>query len=633
MISPHKVAMAEFIIDESGAVDTLFDGAYQGVRGRRNDRSRLRALLIGMLLSIAYRGSATVRSAHKVLTEELVIDDKVRLGVARIERIDGQARVIDIEEYALYSWFRTFNDLLSYGDGEAPTLSDSERARREAVIQQFADRLLDVFAPWRTTTAYAIDASGIWSWSRGRRIPFKGTVVDIAPGPAADAGGDPLTEALGLDETPEGLDASALGLSDDEAQRILEDPEGWKKAIAALDFAEPDDTDRPEPGTAGTQEVIRQRNRKQRPKDEPFDLDAHWGVKTGKNGNAQIFFGFDLHTMVTIPGKQRPDAVPVLVTRFRLTPASTDVVDPTFSMIDSLDPGAVRDIVVDRHYPYKAIHRWSAGLRERSIDQHFDLRKDQLVFPSVERMRWLGGRPHCPAMPEAFLELRRPGLTASEDQHAQFRSAIERRYAYALQRNSRPDADGKARWGCPALEGKVGCPLRAGTVQVAALTGRPIIERPPDPATDGEPLPRCCSKRSIEITPPATIAKTLQPHYHGNVEWYRWHNQRSYVEGAFGNLKNHDRENVRRGHHRVVGLTKVSIVLALSLAAMNLRLLRIWNERVDGPTDHPMLQPEPTTEESQLRAVTADDLAAMLAELETDETAPPGKGERRRRAS
>lgn len=61
--------------------------------------------------------------------------------------------------------------------------------------------------------------------------------------------------------------------------------------------------------------------------------------------------------------------------------------------------------------------------------------------------------------------------------------------------------------------------------------------------------------------------------------------RRTHVEGSFGNLKNPDTENVRRGWTRLVGLVKTSLMLVIAQAAANLRLLRAWAARTGDRTD------------------------------------------------
>jgi len=84
----------------------------------------------------------------------------------------------------------------------------------------------------------------------------------------------------------------------------------------------------------------------------------------------------------------------------------------------------------------------------------------------------------------------------------------------------------------------------------------------------------------------------MQKHYWGSDAWTRDWNKRTYVEGSYGNRKNPSTEDVRRGHHRITGITLVHVVDSMSAVAHNLRMLRNWHERTgQGDPDHPLLQP------------------------------------------
>jgi hypothetical protein len=86
--------------------------------------------------------------------------------------------------------------------------------------------------------------------------------------------------------------------------------------------------------------------------------------------------------------------------------------------------------------------------------------------------------------------------------------------------------------------------------------------------------------------------KLRQKHYWGSRDWTRAFARRTYVEGAFGNLKNHSTENVTRGWTQVVGLVKTILMVAVAAAAANIRLLRVWAARTRDFTD-PVSAPDP----------------------------------------
>jgi hypothetical protein len=320
------------------------------------------------------------------------------------------------------------------------------------------------------------------------------------------------------------------------------------------------------------------------------DRDAHGGSKTRKDGKTESFFGYEEHTIVRAPhGSGDPDIEPRLIARLEITPASVDIVDVTLDLLDRLTtPPEV--LSADRHYHYKKTERWRQPLADRGIQPVHDLRVDEHGFTDFADMRWAAGTPHCPATPDALGTILRPAPNAPKAEHQAFAAAIERREQFAFRRNKTPDVNGKAQWECPAVSGKLGCPLRQFTVEAAMTNGAEIVENPPEPDDDSF---KCCTQRTVQVTPPAPIRKLMQHHYWGSEEWCQEWRKRTYVEGSYGNRKNPSTENVRRGHIRVMGLLMTNLLMAMAAASYNLRMLRNWQERTGlGDSSHPLLQSE-----------------------------------------
>ena len=288
-------------------------------------------------------------------------------------------------------------------------------------------------------------------------------------------------------------------------------------------------------------------------------------------------------------------SVPALLTRFELTPANADIVDVTLDLIDR-NPTAIDEVIVDRHYHYKSVDRWKRQLIARGIEQHLDLRDNEHGFTESNRMRWAAGRPHCPATPDAYGTIKAPALGASGNDWVNFHKKIGERQTYEMRPHTQMDpTNDTERLGCPAEAGKVGCPLwdrtngaplnadtpneqRAATVQTAVLAGLPIVENPPS-VHDGEPLPACCTQRTVKVTVPESQLKLRQRHRWGSEPWRERRGQRSRVEGQFGNKKNPSVENLRRGQNQKFGLVWAHIVMAMVNASYNTRILQNWHDR------------------------------------------------------
>ena len=432
-----------------------------------------------------------------------------------------------------YNLEKVMRKRLSYVNTPQFNVDESEAVRRKAAVLSYCDALMDVFNLGWPTSSVAIDATGLWSWA----LKFSGATRSI------------INEFSSITEPEESAQYLATADSD---------------TVATL---------------------FKRR-----------DFEAQFGTKTGKDGRDETFFGFHEHTMVIVADVEHDKSeVPPLIVRFEITPANADVVAPTLGLLDRAGID-VKDLVADRHYHYKEASRWKAELDRRGIRQHHDLRSDEHGFTESDRLRWAAGWAHCPATPDALATIPRPGPNSSQAEQIEFSKKIDIREAYALQRHTPPDLNGKHRVRCPALDGKIGCPLRPGTEATAINFGLAIVAKPPNAQRDNEPLPKCCSQDTVMVTPPRSVYKLQQPHYWGSKKWERIWARRTYVEGSYGNRKNPSTENVTRGHNQIFGLVWAHIVMGLVNASYNLRMLENWCERnADHPFNtHPLIQGDNT---------------------------------------
>ncbi len=563
MIPVTDIDAATYIIDTSGVVAILSDSTRTDRRGRKDDPNKLRLLLIGMLLCIHHHGRATLTGVCKLLTTELPIGAQFALGVRRWKADADSGDIWILPLHDLYELSAKITSKLGYGDGKHPDLDPAEREHRRQVVLAFNDALMDAFDLGWTSRVFAMDATGIWSWGKGKKKRTDKPSTKPGTGAAPD------------DDMPDDQDPEGDGPGDEEM--VVGDPTS-------------------------------------------HDPDASWGVKTAKNGKEETFFGYHEHTLLQVPADgHESDDEPRLIRRLEVTAANVDVVAPSLGLIDRLnecyvDAGRqlVEQLIVDRHYHYKAVERWKDELAGRGIAQINDLRADEHGFiEGSERVRWAAGHAHCPATPDDLGTIPRPNPSEPLKKFTTFGALIERRERFALARRSRPAVDGSHRAQCPALAGTVGCPLRSGTVEAAIKLGLPIVQQPPDPGRDGEPLPACCTQQTVTLVPPPAARKLQQEHYWGSERWTRKWKRRTYVEGSYGNRKNPSAENMRRGQFRVTGVAWVNIVVGLAAASYNLRMMRNWQERTAKlDPNHPLVTPPPpdhgfvmlTEEEYQLLA-------------------------------
>lgn len=227
-------------------------------------------------------------------------------------------------------------------------------------------------------------------------------------------------------------------------------------------------------------------------------MEAWWPGQSlpGVRTKPQAYYGYELHAAIRIArgrADRNPDE-PQLIERLRLTPAGQDIVEPSLQTLDAIlaTGQPIRYLIVDRQSHYKQYQRWLQPLIRRGVKQVHDLREDETGFKEWNGALMAAGVPHCPATPARLGAIAPLGLPPGDDateqqrqdhasRKAAFDSAIAEREQYAATRHSPLDEQGTSRWICPACSGKIGCPLRPGTVQVAQDTGLPIVASPPDP--------------------------------------------------------------------------------------------------------------------------------------------------------
>lgn len=351
----------------------------------------------------------------------------------------------------------------------------------------------------------------------------------------------------------------------------------WSWAIGHRHTDAEADTDEPKTKTKNTRKTKANTNAK-----KVADPDAAWGYKTAKVGEKEMYFGYSVFGFARIPALGATTAqAPVLTERIVVRPATNDITEPVLEAIDRLraEGRTVAEIAADRAWSYRTADKWADELRARQIEHTFDLHPNDNQVADHEGMPVIARVAHCPALPQELKDIKRPVHLGKGEERDKFLARIEQRATYAMAPLTRPDANGNMRVQCPALTGKVICPLRA-LHPLAEDNDAPHIAAPPQAAG----RPKCCIQQSVTI--PASVQPKLSQRFTwGSREWIAAYSRRTHIEGAFGNMKNRNTENLARGWTQAVGLVKTTIMLAALAAASNLRLLRKWAARVGDHTD------------------------------------------------
>ncbi|MDX6244516.1 MAG: hypothetical protein QOE76_2239 [Frankiales bacterium] len=538
MIRRTELDRAVALVQRSGVHRDLEARLRPDGAGGRPRALRVDVFLAAVILAAGAKKNLALTNVHALLTTDIARSAQVHYGI-RWTGPTGEGHCLTLRQVRYL--LEAIESKLAHTAGRAPTLSDIDRTERADALQHILDELLAATMPTHLPPAqrFALDATALESWGRGKRRTSTDTNAETA---------DPVLTCDPV--TGEVTDADLSGL--------------------ALDA-----------GAA-------------------FDPDAHWGYRTRTYDNkTTMCFGYDVFAVTRMPdvgGKAMTG--PMLTERLVVTAASTDVVAPALGILDRLsDCGrAVLEVAADRAWSYKLPDRWADELRARDIEAVLDLHPNDHGVRDFDGIRMVAGTPHCPAMPDRLIDIRRPAqlsvgparpnMSAAKRAERDLRQAeldafaaqIAMRETWAFRRVTGPDATGKERWECPAQAGKrvcYNCPLSQ-----LFPAGTPEVESPPELAT----APQCCTQRTVTI-PGHVTAKIRQRLYWGSPAWIASFSRRTYIEGIFGNWKSPKTENVRRGWTFVTGIVKTSLMVACVTVAANLRLLRKWATRVGDHTD------------------------------------------------
>jgi hypothetical protein len=229
------------------------------------------------------------------------------------------------------------------------------------------------------------------------------------------------------------------------------------------------------------------------------------------------------------------------------------------------------DILDDSGYAHRDAGAWAIPLRQAGAQLVQDLHpSDRGPKGTHEGAIIANGNLYCPATPRPLLELSPLARDATPDQASAHDTQSAELARYKLGRITADDADGYHRVMCPAVMGKIRCPLRPASM--ALDRDRPEILTPP-----GHP-PACCAQQTITV-PPQIAAKTRQKHDYPSAAHRRSYARRTGAERTFATAKDPASNNIARGWCRLMGLTPVMLWLACLLAVRNQRILTAWNAR------------------------------------------------------
>src|SRR6266542_4249420 len=237
------------------------------------------------------------------------------------------------------------------------------------------------------------------------------------------------------------------------------------------------------------------------------DPEASWGHRRGDSPGQkdELFYGYYLSAGTMVREENEPP-VPEPARRATLTSCRLDLARAFVPVLERMtaDGIALGDILDDSGYAHRVPANWARPLLE------------------------LG-----PLARDATGEQ----ITAHDQQTAETAR-------YKLGKITAGDADGYHRVMCPAVMGKLRCPLRPGSMSLGYQ--RPQILTPP------QHPPACCTQQTITV-PPGVHAKTAQKHDYPSQPHRRSYARRSAAERTFSTAKDPASNDISRGWCRLMG--------------------------------------------------------------------------------
>lgn len=315
-----------------------------------------------------------------------------------------------------------------------------------------------------------------------------------------------------------------------------------------------------------------------RAKDDPQpanDPTASWGhcKRNAPGAVDHLFFGFypQVATMVI---DERGPAVPELVRQIAFAAPRTD---PAKEMAEALVRWTsagypLGDVLEDCGYSNREPETFALRLRRAGARLVMDLHPgDRGTKGTHQGAIVCNGNLYCPGVPKALLELGPLSRDASEQDVTAHDERTGELSRFKLGRVSKDDEDGSHRRMCPALLGKVRCPLRPSSMALGY--SHPEVLDPP------EHPPVCCTQQTISVGG-HVLAKTAQKHDYPSAAWRLSYNRRTGSERTFAWLQDPATIGMRRGWCRMFGLTKNALAFTLGVVVRNVRITVSYEARM-----------------------------------------------------
>jgi hypothetical protein len=304
------------------------------------------------------------------------------------------------------------------------------------------------------------------------------------------------------------------------------------------------------------------------------DPEASWGHRKNNllRSQDELFFGYYFSAAIMMRDENGP-AVPELARRATLSSCRHDPVRAFAPVLTAMPAAGIPlgDILDDSGYAHRDADAWALPLRATGAQLVQDLHPSDRGPKGTHHGAIIAnGNLYCPATPRTLLELGPLARTTTKEQAADHDRQTSELARYKPGRLTADDEDGYHRVQCPAVMGKIRCPLRPASMTLDR--GRPEILRPP------ENPQACCAQQTITI-PPDVLAKTAQKHDYPSAAWRRSYARRTGAERGFATAKDPAANDIARGWCRLMGLAPLMLFTTTLLIARNQRILNAWTAR------------------------------------------------------
>jgi hypothetical protein len=391
----------------------------------------------------------------------------------------------------------------------------------------------------------------------------------------------PPTGAVALDST----DVSTWGRVNFRKPRVDADPDGLPPPDHPL---APPDPKHPHARRRGHQ-LPKARVGKDTRYIYTVDVTARMGWRSAEFEETCYFCGYDLHVITDVPAAPGLGPVVQVARAMNLTPAGSHKGEGGLPAVEALRDRIPkpRQLIADRAYNNVRNGTFAIPVWKLGYTTIYDLHPNQRGMhpgPKGTHTIWIDGVLYADSLPESLYDIDPIDTDMKEDERARVERRHQARQAYAYIPHDARQTDGAQRYRGPAVSpARVRCP------------NNPISMR------ESQSLPTTACIRGGECGCGRTITlhdtdypDMRMPFQHGTLAWEASYHRRVGIESVFADLKQ-NRLHVHRGYFRGFGISRYTLLIGFTLAALNLLNLHDWyskRARLD-PWGRFLGEPEP----------------------------------------